>query len=473
MLLLFFCLSIAAVPNSIKETISKDHPKVQFRVDDCFELDKNLWILIKTNKFEEGEIHLISQSDSEYFFSNGWLYTKTINNTIKSFDDYSPELQEALLQAQINQEFLIPHGFSLPRDLAMIAGHLPIALTNIQLQSEKEKIYREKIAEQKSKAPFRFLAYNKLAGELTLLEIDKDLNNQEIKITKLDSLNQKFKYISSIKIFDNQVYFADLYSNQIFQFNPDYTIQVICDLGVFGLDEGIRDFVINLNSHEAFILSNKNPKLLVVDLKANKLIKENKIAKMSQQLIQLNRGPDEAQQIFFLSKSQKQIFGFSSFDYRINSSIDLHSKDGEIIPYAFYPSSQAIYLAERIIDKNIDQGALVEYDPINLKVKSQLTLDFVPEKIESLNDEIYFIGKTKDQRAYLGKYNPVNQKTKFLDLGLNLTGIQEFTILPKDNFALVFSPYTQMLAFVDLDSFNLVRQIPITDKFSIIKSLAN
>jgi len=183
---LFNLAVFAKIPAEIENILLKELPGAKIRLDNVVEVKDKQWLLIKpqvpVTLAENQSITLIEETDKQDFlFSNNWIYTPIINNSIKSFDFYPESFQAVLLKSQIEQEFIVPKAFKLPRDLAMLAGRLPLELDVVELASDREIVYKQRLKELENQKPFEVLTYSNTDGKLALLTIAKDNGSQQFQ----------------------------------------------------------------------------------------------------------------------------------------------------------------------------------------------------------------------------------------------------------------------------------------------------
>ncbi len=230
--------AFAKLPTEIETILKAELGDYKERMDQVVTFGKEKWILIKPEKNlsltkEEEKIQMLSSAaelepspislinktkDKDFLFSNGWIYTPIKNNTIKSFDYYPQIFQDILLQSKLHQELIVPKGFELPRDLAFLAGRIPVKLGSIELASDREIIYQKKLEEMKNKKPFEFLTYSFNSGRLQKLSIDKESNEKLDSVYDFETSELGLNYLSNIRTYNNEIYFSDMITGSLFEF---------------------------------------------------------------------------------------------------------------------------------------------------------------------------------------------------------------------------------------------------------------
>jgi hypothetical protein len=475
---LFPCATFAVVPEAIQQIIKKDFPKAIFRIDDCFEENKNLWILIKPSSENLQEVLELSfKNADEYLFSNNWIYVKVSDNTIKSFDSLSKPIQSKILSSQITQEFVIPNKFSLPRDLAVLAGRLPIELNAVELATEKEVIYRKRLLEQKSTEPFRFFTYDVHSGDFSLLSLERGLKSDKpSQLERSESISKKLKYLSNIKLINDEVYLSDLYQSKIYKISktsPD--LELVLDLNDYLPKQGIRDFVFNHNFSEIFVLTNKDSSLLVIDLNKKQLIKQNTIAPMVAKLQMLSRSASEPEYLYYFSKATNKIYYLSTFDYRVAGEIDISKieSDHKLVPYSMIVTDKTIYLGVESFDlkKSTQQAEILEFDMVTGQHILTVALPVLPDLIKyGGQSNLYVLGRNDQKHSKLVEISLLDNTLKELDLYPDLDSANDFVVDSASSLIFIPSIESKVLNIVDVKSFSLVQKIQLEKSiFNIVR----
>ena len=118
---------------------------------------------------------IYQNEDGDYVFSNGWLYTPITKNTVKSLKAFDIELQNLVLKSHINDGFVVPSGFKLPRDLAITAGSLPIEFRISPVDTDKELEFIKRKAALNIDS-IDFLTYDYKSGSFIEAEFDLAAN---------------------------------------------------------------------------------------------------------------------------------------------------------------------------------------------------------------------------------------------------------------------------------------------------------
>ena len=522
LLLALFLLPSAAfaeIPDSIKNILKKDHPQIKFRIDDLAYTRKNLWLLIKPNKKmellepesvtekkEPSEIKLILKTDKDdYLFSNGWIYTPIENNTIKSYDYYPKIFQDILIQSTIHQGFLVPKDFHLPRDLAMLAGRLALKLSAVELATDRELLYRERLKEENKTHDFEFLTYTVENGIFNLIKINqKEDQISKIEINQKEDISKKIYYASKIKKIEGQIYISDQISGKIFLLkrtlekefdaaNPlennkkkeekieRYQLETYVDISDYTKNMGIKDFEMNKAGSNIYILSSIDSKLHIIDPNKKIIIKSIQLPASVDGMKLISRSLREPDKLIFRSRSGAKIFIVNTFDYRISTILDLNKMNDtyRFIPHDLLVSSNYILVATEALYKSLKMpkdpmGKILALDPITGKLVSVIDMKFIPYSLSFSKDKESFfaIGSDLNSKTIVGKFD--SKKLKLLssaDLSPDIIDSKNISVSSSGNFMLVPSPASNQIGVIDLKSCTLVKKLDIGMPTNILLAL--
>jgi hypothetical protein len=512
---------VAEVPTAIRDILQQDHPQIKFRLDDLAQTQDKLWLLVKPRRdisFSEGswaEFELESQhelgllektTEEDYLFSNGWIYTPIKDNTIKSYDYYPESFQKVLLQSLINQGFLIPAEFVLPRDLAMLAGRLPLNLGSVELATDRELVYKERLKEEEKTKDLEFLAYTVENGSFSLVSIKRnkedDLINLELET--LDDISTKIRYASKIKKIDGEVYISDQTEAKIYKLNRkqrlefDATkplsnqgvdsqeivneLELFLDLNTYVKNKtGIRDFEFNKNKSNIYVLTTVDSKLHIIDTKKEIIIKSIELPAAADGMKLVSRSVSEPDKLVFRSRSGAKVYIVNTFDYRVTSALDLNEMNEtyRFIPNDLLVTTQYILVATEVLYRSPampkdSMGKILAIDSVTGKLISLVDLDFVPFSMAFSGDERTFfaIGSNLMKKTIIAKINSqILSVMAKADLSPDIIDSKNITSSSAGRFMLVPSAASNQVGVIDLETCTLVKKLDINKTSSVLLAL--
>lgn len=447
------------MPEKIKETLISDHKESEFRVDGLFQSGDNLWLPFVTEesviKTDDQQLKLILKTkDNEYLFSNGWVFLPIVDNTVKSFDFLDLALQAQILKNKIIPSFIIPEGFTLPRDLAITTGHLPINLRNVELATDREARYIKLLAEENSKSNLRLLVYDYKKNHLSLLKI----KGEDIEVNDLDEINEKISFISQIKKYNDEIYFSDFNTATLYKLVEHKSR----DDSTFELEElinlennaGLKDFALSPDGRLIYLLANKLKTLKVFDAKSKELIKDIDAGSNPNQVYTFSRDLNETDYAFVTARASNELTIVNSLDHRVFKRLKVNS-----MPVSIVSSFDQIFVAHK------DSELLYSIDWVTQEVISKVPLDLVPYKLllKNKTNELLILGKEKTtERPLLAVFNiDLYTMTKVIDLAPDLAMSKDMTLSSSGNLLIVGSSGSDTCAVIDLDNLEIVRKIDL------------
>ncbi len=449
--LLCFAPASAAIDTQIA-TIVKQELGAELRVDGLAQQGSKLWMLLVPSQAKATESLSSKLINGDLLLSNGWIYTPIISKgnslTIKSYDFYPQEIKNNILSSIIIPEFIIPANFVLPRDLAMLAGHLPIGLADVELASDREAEFKRRLKEDEANT-LKLLSYDYSSGKIKSIEL-KDT----ISITNLEKLSKQVSLVTALKKFKKDIYVADHNNAVIYKINADESFEEYFRLPK---NLGIKDFNFSLDGTLFYVLTAKEPKLLIYKVDGLKPVKELDISSGAFGLTNLNASDSEADYIVFASKSSAELDLVSTFEHRISSRISV--ADLGLMPEVFAVAAGDIFIITQ--DRIKDTGAkLVAMDIVSAKLDKFIDLDFEPMAIMSYAGSIYVAGNSKFVRI-----NPVTMLIESsLDLGTDLVDPRAIHITKTGAFALIACSGADNIGIIDLKAMQLVKKVNIGSK---------
>lgn len=509
--LLFLFLTLqaatAAVPDAIQTELKRIYPQAKFRIDNLLQVNDKLWLLFipKVNNGDPAQPITLSlkTNKEDFLFSNGWIYTPIDNKIVKSFDYYPEAIQRQLLISQISPEFLVPKKFFLPRDLAMTAGRLPLELSNIELATDRELLFKKRLEESKTN-DLTFMVFSNQTHKVDMFNLEdfsdpakKDIFKPAKGAESLNLPDNSFKYVSKVKKIKDSLYIADFHQGKIFKISkpeqqiPDatkplekfeenfkYNFEEFLDLKKLGVESKLVDFALSNDDSVIYVLTSAANELLIVHSRDKRLMKTIKIPAVSDELKVLSRSASEPDKVFFRSRAANKLFVLNSFDYNIAAEIDLNKIDPNFlfIPYSYLLFSDQILVTVEAISKDFKNSStngakILVLDVINGSLNKIIDLDFIPYKLIDYDRKVLILG-----------HQPVSYESKLIELnledysftkaeialGADFPAVKDFTLDKDSNLILVPSPSTNLLGIVDLKTFTLVKKITTKNPIDFI-----
>ena len=529
LIVLLFCSSAvsAEVPVAIKEIMKKTQPQIQFRLDDIAFSGSNTWLLIKPRKeinllgLDEiatsdssspprnddlsTQIELILKTpDDDYLFSNGWIYTPIKDSTIKSFDYYPEVFQDLLIQSTVHQSFLVPENFKLPRDLAMLAGRLPIELSSVELATEREILYEQRLKEEQKTNDFEFLSYTAKNGQFNLIKINReeDKSIDGLEIEAKDDISEAIHYASKLKKIDGEIYISDQVLGKIFllkkeaetEFDATKPLQVIpeqnkeitkletfLDLADYAENTGIKDFEFNKAKTNSYILTALDSKLHIIDNRKKIIIKSIQLPASVDGMKLVSRSVSEPDKLIFRSRSGAKIFTFNTFDYRVSTTLNLNEMNEtyRFIPHDLLVSDDYILVAAEAIYKDTklpkdSMGKILALDPITGTLISVVDISFVPYSLAFSGDRRSFfaVGSNLTDKTIISKLDSKELKTlASADLSPDIIDSKNITASSAGTFMLVPSAASNQVGVIDLETCTLIKKLDLGASTDVLLAL--
>ncbi len=507
LLILFIFIStpaLADTPKAIEDYFKNSYPKAQIRLDGLLQVGDKLWLPFVNGASGAEEITLtLKTPENDYLFSNGWIYVPIKDNTVKGFDYYDEKIQAQILLNQITPGFLVPKGFTLPRDLAITAGRLPIELRTVELASDREVKFKERLKQEQLSKPLTILSYSRKSGILSKIELTKSDSNGDTNITKLTDLSSKFSYLSNIKRIKSKVYFTDYTKGKVYQLNETkiefdarkpaqdlnpvqesttYNIEELLSLSNYDMKTGLQDFAISDDERAAYLLTNVDPKLLIIDLATKKLIKAVTVSPGGSNLTMISRNSSEPTQLYMISKSDSKLTTVNSFDYRIASELNLNKlteqgmpliTGARNIPHSLAVNSNYVFVGVEAVKGSKSSGQILVLDGISNNLISNIKLDYIPYKLSLAAEPnmLYALG-SNGTTSYVSKINiETKELIKTANLSPDIQSPKEFAISQSGYFLLIPSSGTNVIGVLDISNWELVYKIDIGDSSNILLSL--
>ncbi len=472
---LFILLSFAPTSAAIDPQIAsivKQELGAELRVDGLAQSGSKLWLLLVPNpliKATNGDaaISLSYKSvNGDLLLSNNWIYTPIIPgakdniSTIRSYDFYPQQIQDNILSSIIIPEFIIPSGFLLPRDLAMLAGHLPIGLADVELASDREQEFRRRLKEDEANS-FSLLSYDYAKGKLKHVELKTTPKSNEV-LTEIKELKSvEFSLITAMRKFGKDIFIADFNKTTIYKLKAkdNYATEEYLQVANY---KGLKDFNFSADGTLLYVLTLNPAKLLIYKVDGLKLIREIDMAAAPFALQALNPGASDADYMLLATKSNSEIVLVSTFDYRISSRISMLADN--LMPVAYTAAAGDVFVIARDRIKN-HAVKLLALDIVTGKTDKNIELDFEATTLLSHAGSVYVAGTAADKRSKLARINPLTFAIETsIDLGTDISEPTTLSISNTGAFILVGSAASNNIGVVDLLNMQLLKKININAK---------
>ena len=500
------CLALPfEVPSEIQKQFLLIYPNSKFRMDGVLSVGEKLFVPIVPKMNNNLGASLVEKTNqADYLFANGWIYTPVVENSIKSFDYYPESFQKQILQNQIVQEFIIPKDFVLPRDMAMLAGRLPLKLKSVELASDREFLYKQRLKEFNQNTIFDFLAYSYFSRKLYSYSLNHSAiqsqtqSQPELVDNELD-LEQDFHYISNIRKFGN-VYIVERNKAKIYEIKKSDFLEYnsirplekpesekkylkareFISLIDFGIEGQIEDFIVSADNKIAYVLSSNKNALIIINFQTRQLIKLIDLPSSCMGLQLVSRSSNEPEQIMFFSRSKNMIFIVNSFDYRISQQIDLSSINSEFkfIPHDFLVNDQYLFLSTEAISQDPKKNAglypkLILLDVVTGRFYKSFDLDSTPLELLFINDrEIALLSENSDGLADIKFFDTKNLGiTQKISLDADFSYPKTFELNSSGDFLIIPSSSNPLFGLVGVKEKKLLKKISTSSPLQIIRSV--
>jgi hypothetical protein len=458
----------SAAIDPLVQAIVKQELGAELRVDGLAQQGSKSWLLLVPNplvKTSNGA-NLSSSyksNNGDLLLSNGWIYTPIIpgrkenSTTIKSYDFYPQIIKDNILSSIIIPEFLVPAGFVLPRDLAMLAGHLPIGLADVELASNREEQFRRRLKDDEANS-FSLLSYDYSKGKLKHIEFKPGAkaDSPEMKISDIGT--EDYSLITSLRKSGKDIFLADFNKATIYTLKAKDGFARDEYLKVPGVS-GLKDFAFSTDATLLYVLTLRPSKLFVYKVDGLKLIREMDMAAAPFSLQALNPSDSEADYMLVATKSNSEIVLVGTFDHRISSRISMLADN--LMPDAYAAEGGDVF----VIAKDRLKGGsakLLALDLVTGTTDMTISLGFEPSTILSHAASIYVAGTNPDGRSALARINPMTFTVESsCDLGTDIIEPSTLAISNTGAFMLVGSAAGENIGVVDLLTMQLVKKFNI------------
>lgn len=502
----FLAASATTVPDDIQKIMQADFADGKYRLDGVFQSGNKLWLpiipkelpdgLVRNQRLlvnvddkttlvgqldkkstnedqEENELSAEAQEkitliyaddDHDYLFSNGWIYTQINENTIKSLEFYGKVIQEQILKNRIVSEFIVPNGFLLPRDLAIVTGHLPIKFRDVELATHKEERYLELLKKEIKDSNMELITYDFNSGDFKLSifslkeERLKSMNKAvsskdkglELKSYNIDDLSKEVSLLSQMKRIGDDIFLVDYNKDTVFKLSPNGKSFSLTEW--FKLDPGLglKDFAVSAGGEISYLLTNKEPKLFVYDTIRRKLIKTLDMPSNPDSLLSFSKDARATDYLVVEAKGGNEVVLVSSFDHRIITKLPVGD-----LPCSMAASDENLFVASKGA-KNITVIDWVTQEKVD-----EIKLDSEPSKILLSPDQnrLYALSST-DANLTIYSFES-NDIAKVIDLKPDIIEPKDLAFSPENYFLIVGSSASDSIGIIDTATEELVKKINI------------
>jgi|LakMenEpi08Jun12_1017391.scaffolds.fasta_scaffold00010_31 2-dehydropantoate 2-reductase len=460
----FLDLKATEVPASVKSAVQKLYPEAKFRYDGILETKNKQWLLLINPKDDENAgIEDLEQSpDGDLLFGNSYIYTPIENNTIRSYSEYAPLIKDRILSFVIPSDFLVPKGFSLPRDLGVLSDELPIPLRNSQLSTVKELELKTLLAAERVKE-IRFLAYSSLDNGFALIKLAKNAENptsvEELKADK------DLVWISKINKTKKNILLADYSTAKIYELDLDFKadsfkFKELADLKPFVHENGLLDF--DLEHKTIYALSQKDSKIYAINTSNKKIISEIQLSNLVTEMEPFDFSSNTAKLLVVNSRGANEISFIDTSNYQVAQILKYKKGDEQNIIFDFIINKDLLVTAsEHIKDEHI-KGKVNVYSSISKKLMQSYDLDYIPQKVSFIDDGriVLVLGFNRDKESFLTK---IDLKTKEVllqkSLGADVLSARTFAFNRDESLLMIPSLENKLMSVIDLKNLELLKKI--------------
>ena len=461
---IFQDIKATEVPASVKSAIQKLYPEAKFRYDGILETKNKQWLLlINPEDDENAGIEDLEQSpDGDLLFGNSYIYTPIENNTIKGYSEYAPLIKDRILSFVIPSDFLIPKGFSLPRDLGVLSDELPIPLRNSQLSTVKELELKTLLAAERVKE-IRFLAYSSLDNGFALIKLAKNTENPA-SVAELKA-DKDLVWISKINKTKKNILLADYSTAKIYELDLDFKadsfkFKELADLKPFIHENGLLDF--DLEHKTIYALSQKDSKIYAINTSNKKIISEIQLSNLVTEMEPFDFSSNTAKLLVVNSRGANEISFIDTNNYQVAQILKYKKGDEQNIIFDFVINKDLLVTAsEHIKDENI-KGKVNVYSSISKELMQSYDLDYIPQKVSFIDDGrvILILGFNKAKESFLTK---IDLKTKEVllqkSLGADVLSARTFAFNRDESLLLISSIESKLITVIDLKNLELLKKI--------------
>ena len=477
---IFSDLKATEVPASVKSAVQKIYPGAKFRYDGILETQNKTWLLLinpnptvdamppvaegaASVEAQQEDLSLIFRSpEDDLLFGNSYIYTLIENNTIKGYSEFASPIKDRILSFVIPSDFLVPKGFSLPRDLGVLSDELPIPLRNSQLSTVKELELKTLLAAERAKE-IRFLAYSSLDNGFALIKLSKNTENPtSIEVLKTD---KDLVWISKINKTKKNILLADYSTAKIYELDSDFKadnfkLEEVFDLKQFIHENGLLDF--DLEHKTIYALSQKDSKIYAINTSNKKIISEIQLSNLVTEMEPFDFSSNTAKLLVVNSRGANEISFIDSSNYQVAQILKYKKGDEQNIIFDFVINKDLLVTVSEYIKDEDNKGKLNVYSSISKELMQSYYLDYIPQKVSFIDDGrmILALGFNKEQESFLTKID-LKKKEILLQksLGADILSARTFAFNREESLLLIPSLENKLISVIDLKNLELLKKI--------------
>ncbi len=441
----------AQIPDNVRNFVSKDFPKTNFRFDGVIILpDNTLYLplfparIVDTDKLEIKTTYpankTLAAKPNVVIFNNDFVLLKVLtdtqgNKTVYKMANPPAELRSGLLP----QDMLVPKGLIIPENLHGIIGNLEIKTVNdpgIRVENVTPKVEKisgstlktlSQIPQLKNKNFYVSSPYSKniqvLNAGAKTPEYSLAQNNIPISLKAYEDFLLVTSYgkpsIDVISLADDQV-IKQIYTKT----QPD-------------------EILIDKNKRIAYVSSSEDSSIYMVNLETMTLTKQIRISGMCEKLTL----SEDGSKLFYYDKKTREIWAIELDNNYLLKEIGKFPNVSKIL----YTNNK-IYLTSRT--KN--RLAIIDYDTIGLIGETEVCEK--PVDMLAFHDRIYVLG------AGDNSIQVIDAKTDMItdSIYLNTNGFStKIYHIEGTNIALITDTKASLYTVFDLGANKVLKSIPI------------
>lgn len=441
----------AQIPDNVRNFVSKDFPKTNFRFDGVIILpDNTLYLplfparIVDTDKLEIKTTYpankTLAAKPNVVIFNNDFVLLKVLtdthgNKTVYKMANPPVELRSGLLP----QDMLVPKGLIIPENLHGIIGNLEIKTVNdpgIRVENVTPRVEKisgstlktlSQIPQLKNKNFYVSSPYSKniqvLNAGAKTPEYSLAQNNIPISLKAYEDFLLVTSYgkpsIDVISLADDQV-IKQIYTKT----QPD-------------------EILIDKNKRIAYVSSSEDSSIYMVNLETMTLTKQIRISGMCEKLTL----SEDGSKLFYYDKKTREIWAIELDNNYLLKEIGKFPNVSKIL----YTNNK-IYLTSRT--KN--RLAIIDYDTIGLIGETEVCEK--PVDMLAFHDRIYVLG------AGDNSIQVIDAKTDMItdSIYLNTNGFStKIYRIEGTNIALITDTKASLYTVFDLGTNKVLKSIPI------------
>lgn len=427
------------ITEKIKEVLKKTYPEIEFKVDNSFKLKNELFIPFvpeKERKHENLEIiFYIGEKNLPklIWFSNDFVYVRLLKKnektkTILSVEEIPLQYKERFLKMTIPADLVVPEDLVLSKDLAGLAGKLPITIEDIKEKTIKKERY---IFQDLHNLP-------ELKGTLYLTSPDTG------KIVHIDLSNPtKINYIDTQGIpweltyhkLNNLVFVSDIAKDVIYTLKPsENTITKEITLSAMSGPKGIK---ISPDGSLMYILESFDKFLTILPQDKENIFVKKELQPNCTDIETLN----SAKIIVLSCPTTNELILLDMDNFTIKEIITLDGNPEKVIGS---DKTKSFYIIDR------SKSKIVEIDALTKKMKRVTELSDSPISLAlDANQENLYVGHGKTTYISVIDLDSFKEKEK-INLSVETEFPSDIEITKNGKYLITTSEATNTISIIDL-----------------------